>query len=94
MQATSRFKVLQTGLSSCKSPKNKILYSIPYLSDSAATASSGGGGGDGGFILHGLIVAAFFACVVALVSVSLALWKWRKVQRFKVLDNNGELHAF
>ena len=35
---------------------------------------------------------AVFVCV-ALVAVTAALgfWKWRKVQRFKVLDNNGKL---
>ena len=64
------------------------MYFLPH---SDGTAASKGGGGGGFSLEHGLVVAAFACVALVAVTASLGFWKWRKVQRFKVLDNNGEL---
>ena len=59
---------------------------------SSSTENSGvSGGGDGLSLEHGLVMATFgVAAFLVLVGAAFGYVKWRKVQRFKVLDNNGE----
>ena len=60
---------------------------ISYHSDGTENS---GGGGDGLSLEHGLVMAAFGVAALLVVGAAFGYVKWRRVQRFKVLDNNGE----
>lgn len=61
-------------------------YNISYFSSGSSSSSTGSG-----FRLeHGLIVIAFCSVALVLAVAALGYVKWKKVQRFKMLDNNSE----